>query len=114
MYDGTEAVVDGYAKSLWSAFNGPAGSVAVNALLVTAYVVPALAAVAAPRRRTRAIGVLGYSAGVAAARWWRAAPESGSCPMRSRTRRPLRPSRGSTPCRGGGTCGAPTPGRVGP
>ncbi len=65
MYDGTEAVVDGYAKSLWSAFNGPVGSVAVNALLVTAYVVPALAAVAAPRRRTRAIGVLGYAAGVA-------------------------------------------------
>ncbi len=65
MYDGTAAVVDGYAKSLWSAFNGPAGSLAVNALLVTAYVVPAVAAVAAPRRRTRAIGLLGYAAGVA-------------------------------------------------
>ena len=65
MYDGTHAVVDGYAKSLWSAFNGPAGSVAVNALLITAYVVPALAAVTAPRRRTRAIGLLGYAAGVA-------------------------------------------------
>ncbi len=64
MYDGTAAVVDGYAKSLWSAFNGPAGSVAVNALLVTAYVVPALAAVTATRRRTRTIGLLGYAAGV--------------------------------------------------
>jgi hypothetical protein len=65
MYDGTPAVVDGYAKSLWSAFNGPAGSAAVNALLVTAYVVPAVAALTAPRRRTRVIGLLGYAAGVA-------------------------------------------------
>jgi hypothetical protein len=65
MYDGTAALVDGYAKSLWSAFNGPVGSVAVNALLLTTYVVPALAAVAAPRPRTRAIGLLGYAAGVA-------------------------------------------------
>lgn len=65
MYDGTRAVVDGYAKSLWSAFKGPAGSVAVNALLVTAYVVPAAAALTAARRRTRAIGMLGYAAGVA-------------------------------------------------
>ena len=115
MYDGTEAVVDGYAKSLWSAFNGPAGSAAVNALLVTAYVVPALAAVAAPTTphpRDRRCSATRRA--WPAARWWRAAPGSGSCPMRSRTRRPLRPSRGSTPCRGGGTCGAPTPGRVGP
>lgn len=65
MYDGTSAVVDGYAKSLWSAFNGPVGSVAVTALLLTAYVVPAVAAVAAPRRRTRAVGLMGYAAGVA-------------------------------------------------
>jgi hypothetical protein len=65
MYEGTEAVVDGYAKSLWSAFNGPAGSVAVTALLVTAFVVPAVAAVAAPSRRTRATGLVGYAAGVA-------------------------------------------------
>jgi hypothetical protein len=65
MYDGPSAVVDGYAKSLWSAFKGPVGSVAVNALLVTAYVVPAVAVLAARRPRTRAIGLVGYGAGVA-------------------------------------------------
>jgi GT2 family glycosyltransferase len=65
MYQGSEALVDGYAKSLWSAFNGPVGSVAVNAVLLTAFVLPAVAAVAAPTRRTRAIGRVGYAAGVA-------------------------------------------------
>ncbi len=65
MYDGTTAVLDGYAKSLWAAFNGPAGSVAVTALLVTAFVVPAAAALAAPTARTRAIGAIGYAAGAA-------------------------------------------------
>jgi hypothetical protein len=65
MYDGTAALVDGYAKSLWSAFNGPVGSVAVNALLLTIYVVPPLAAVAGRTRRTRAIGAAGYASGVA-------------------------------------------------
>lgn len=63
MYDGRQALVDGYAKSLWSAFNGPIGTVAVNALLVTAFVVPAVAAVAAPTAWTRRIGLLGYAAG---------------------------------------------------
>ena len=65
MYDGGPSLVDGYAKSLWSAFNGPVGSVAVNALLASAFVVPAVAAVAAPTGRTRRIGLLGYAAGVA-------------------------------------------------
>jgi hypothetical protein len=64
MYDGTQAVVDGYAKSLWSAFNGPAGSIGVNALLLTAYVVPAVAAVAGRSPRTRATGLAGYLCGV--------------------------------------------------
>lgn len=64
MYSSTGAVVDGYGKSLWSAFNGPVGSVAVNGLLVLAYVVPAIA-MAVPGRRTRAMGALGYGAGVA-------------------------------------------------
>lgn len=64
MYDSPAAVVDGYAKSLWAAFDGPAGSAAVLSLLTTAYVVPAVAAVAAPSARTRAIGVAGYAAGV--------------------------------------------------
>ncbi len=64
MYDGTAAVVDGYAKSLWSAFNGPAGSLGVTAFLAATYVVPAVAAVAARDRQTRRIGTLGYLAGV--------------------------------------------------
>jgi hypothetical protein len=65
MYTGTAEVVDGYAKSLWAAFNGPVGSVAVSGLLVGAFVVPAVAAVTAPTGRTRAIGAAGYAAGVA-------------------------------------------------
>jgi hypothetical protein len=65
MYDGSEAVVDGYAKSLWSAFNGPIGSVAVNTLLLGIYVAPAVAAITARDARTRRIGLLGYAAGVA-------------------------------------------------
>lgn len=64
MYSSTGAVIDGYSKSLWAAFNGPAGSAGANALLVTTYVVPALAMVLA-RGRTRALGAAGYSAGVA-------------------------------------------------
>ncbi len=64
MYEGTEAVVNGYSKSLWAAFNGPAGSVAVNALLVGAFVVPAVGMILARDRTTRRIGALGYAAGV--------------------------------------------------
>lgn len=65
MYEGPAAVVDGYSKSLWAAFNGPVGTMAVNALLITGYVVPAVAAIAAPSARTRGIGLAGYAAGVA-------------------------------------------------
>lgn len=65
MYDGPQALVDGYAKSLWSAFNGPVSSAAATGLLVLVYVVPAAAAVGARSPRTRAIGALGYAAGVA-------------------------------------------------
>ena len=64
MYQGTDEVIAGYSKSLWDAFNGPAGSMAVNTLLIGTYVIPALAAVTAPRSSTRAIGATGYAAGV--------------------------------------------------
>ena len=64
MYDDANGVVDGYAKSLWAAFNGPMGSIAVNMLLALAYVVPPLAIIVGPGRRTRAVGALGYLAGV--------------------------------------------------
>lgn len=63
MYATSQEVVDGYSKSLWSAFNGPAGSIAVNGLLLTAYVAPA-AAMLVGRGHTRAIGAIGYAAGV--------------------------------------------------
>lgn len=65
MYDGPKAVVDGYGKSLWAAFGGPVGSAAVTGVLLLAFVVPAVAAAAARDRRTRAIGALGYAAGIA-------------------------------------------------
>lgn len=64
MYEGTPAVVDGYSKSLWAAFNGPVGSVAVNALLVGAFVVPAVGMITSRDGATRRIGALGYAAGV--------------------------------------------------
>jgi hypothetical protein len=64
MYAGMTEVVDGYAKSLWSAFNGPVGSAAVCSALGVTFVVPAVAAVASRDPRTRAIGLAGYVAGV--------------------------------------------------
>ena len=65
MYEGDQQVIDGYAKSLWKAFNGPVGSVAVNCLLLGAYVVPAVGAIAGRSRGTRRAGAVGYAAGVA-------------------------------------------------
>lgn len=65
MYESSAQVVDGYAKSLWSAFGGPAGSIAVTALLLTASVVPAASALVARRHSTRLIGLVGYAAAVA-------------------------------------------------
>jgi hypothetical protein len=64
MYDGTQQVVDGYTKSLWSAFNGPAGTVAVNALLLGTGVLPYIALIFGPGKRMRLIGGIGYAAGV--------------------------------------------------
>ena len=64
MYATMDEVVDGYAKSLWAGFAGPAGSIAVNLFLLTAYVVPPVAALTARSPRTRTIGALGYAAGV--------------------------------------------------
>ena len=64
MYASTSEVVDGYSKSLWNAFGGPAGSVAVNGALTLAYVVPALAMVTSRSSGVRATGALGYAAGV--------------------------------------------------
>ncbi|CAB4895930.1 unannotated protein [freshwater metagenome] len=65
MYSTTDEVIDGYAKSLWAGFGGPAGSIGVNLLLLSVFVVPPLAAVVSRSPRTRAIGTAGYLAGVA-------------------------------------------------
>lgn len=65
MYESTDQVVDGYTKSLWSAFGSPAGSIAVNALLAVTYIAPVVAMVSGSRKSTRTIGALGYLAGVA-------------------------------------------------
>lgn len=65
MYDGATAVVDGYGKSLWSAFGGPAGSIGANTALSFAYLVPPVAAVLARDRGTRVVGTVGFAAGVA-------------------------------------------------
>jgi len=62
MYDGSDAVIDGYSKSLWAAFNGPAGSIGVNALLLASGVVPYVAFIFARDRRTKLIGAIGYGA----------------------------------------------------
>jgi hypothetical protein len=67
MYDGTRALVDGYAKSLWRAFGSGAGAVAVTAMLVVVFVVPwALVGVTAWAWPAAAAGVA--SRAVAAAR----------------------------------------------
>ena len=65
MYDSGPDLVNGYTKSLWSAFGTPAGSAAVVGLLSWLYVVPAVAVVAGPTHRARAFGAAGYAAGVA-------------------------------------------------
>jgi len=65
MYDDGAALVEGYTKSLWSAFGSPAGSAAVVSLLALLYVVPPLAAVAGPTPAARRWGAAGYAAGVA-------------------------------------------------
>ena len=65
MYDGAESLANGYTKSLWNAFGSPAGSVAVNSLLAFTYLLPPLAAATSREKTSRALGTLGYLAGVA-------------------------------------------------
>jgi hypothetical protein len=63
MYGCATDLIDGYTKSAWAAFSGIAGSIAVNGLLLSIYVVPVIAAVFG-RGSTRAWGLAGYVAGV--------------------------------------------------
>ncbi|MEI8058123.1 MAG: glycosyltransferase [Actinomycetes bacterium] len=64
MYDNGSALVDGYTKSLWSAFGSAAGSAGVVALLSWLYVVPSVALIAGPTPSARRWGAAGYAAGV--------------------------------------------------
>lgn len=59
MYDTWDELVEGYTKSLWSAFGTPAGATAVVAALGLVYVAPVAAALAGSR-----LGLVGYGAGV--------------------------------------------------
>lgn len=61
MYDSWAELHEGYAKSLWAAFGGPAGSLAVTAALGVTYVAPVLAALLTGSRT----GWVGFAAGVA-------------------------------------------------
>lgn len=60
MYAGWPDLRAGYGKSLWAAFGSPPRAAGVLALLGTAYVLPAVAALRGSR-----IGAVGYLAGVA-------------------------------------------------
>lgn len=64
MYVSAEQTANGYAKSLWAAFGGPIGSIGVTSLLFVAFIAPPLAAIGARSKRVRAVGALGYAAGV--------------------------------------------------
>ena len=61
MYSSWDELYEGYTKSLWTAFGGPAGSIAVGAALGIAYVAPPLAALLTGSRA----GWVGYGAAVA-------------------------------------------------
>ncbi|MEI8081714.1 MAG: glycosyltransferase family 2 protein [Actinomycetes bacterium] len=64
MYASDRDLVQGYSKSLWTAFGPMPGPLAVFGLLSVIYVVPPVAVVFGPDRRTRWIALAGYSAGV--------------------------------------------------
>ena len=68
MYDSWPDLRNGYSKSLWAAFGSPAGALGVMALLAWLYLLPptaALTGLATRHRRTAALGLAGYLAGVA-------------------------------------------------
>lgn len=64
MYRTDRELIEGYTKSLWSAFGSPIGAMVAVSLLSLTYIVPAVAAVFGPDRRVRALGLAGYSSAV--------------------------------------------------
>ncbi|WP_405498097.1 glycosyltransferase [Nocardia sp. NBC_00511] len=65
MYRGASELAEGYARWLWSAYGGPAGSVAVGSIAALAFWLPPLAAILG-RGGVRRIGLTGYAAAVTA------------------------------------------------
>jgi len=65
MYADDASLVEGYTKSLWSAFGSLEGAAGVLALLSWLYLLPPVALVAGPTPRARAWGAAGYTAAVA-------------------------------------------------
>jgi glycosyltransferase involved in cell wall biosynthesis len=63
MYTTNRALVDGYTKSLWQAFGGPAQQIATLGLLKFLYLLPPMA-LASRDRATRAAAVIAISAAV--------------------------------------------------
>jgi glycosyltransferase involved in cell wall biosynthesis len=65
MYTSFRELVDGYAKSLWSAFGGAAASFIVHALLLLAYALPPIMMLwPGSTMQVRVWGLAGYVAGV--------------------------------------------------
>lgn len=62
MYESSSALISGYAKSLWTAFGGVAGTIAINGFMLVAYVGPVLALVTPA---TALIGLAGVISGIA-------------------------------------------------
>ncbi|MEV6773207.1 glycosyltransferase family 2 protein [Nocardia sp. NPDC051030] len=65
MYRSASELEAGYTRWLWSAYGGPAGTLAVGATAALAYWIPPVAALCG-RGRIRRIGLLGYAAAVSA------------------------------------------------
>ncbi len=68
MYDSARDLVEGYTKSLWSAFGSTPGAIGAVGVMAVGYVLPPIFALAARDRRTRTWGLIGYAAGVTG-RW---------------------------------------------
>lgn len=68
MYTSDVELIDGYTKSLWSAFGSPQGALTALLGLSLVYVVPPVASMLGPTRQVRLLGLMGYLA-AAAGRW---------------------------------------------
>jgi hypothetical protein len=64
MYGDDRALVDGYAKSLWSAFGGPRRGLLMAGLLAGVFVAPPAYAAFGRQPALRLLSTLGYAAGV--------------------------------------------------